>query len=319
MSPVPQPYTNGEPSSSTSTSSSSSSMFDSVPDTIAAFERGEFVVILDDENRENEGDLIIAADRITTEQMAWLIKHSSGFVCISLHPSIIEYLRLPMMVPQNTDRHKTAYTITLDYKHGTTTGISAHDRALTSRKLARVGQLLSAQQQSGSGSTNSISSSAEGRTLAEAAVQAGVAQPDAEVVELCVQRPGVDEAAAAEEQVRPEDFSRPGHLNPLRYTLGGVQKRRGHTEASVDLCLASGRSPAALLCELVDPDSPQGNIAARDACLKFARTHDLRICSIEAMVQWLEQQPSALSSSSSSSSSSAAAAAAATSHTDKAQ
>jgi len=230
-------------------------MFDSVSDTVAAVGRGEFVLILDDENRENEGDLIIAADQITAEQMAWLIRWSSGFVCISLHPSIIEYLALPMMVPQNTDRHKTAYTITLDYKHGTTTGISAHDRALTSRKLAQLGAL---QQEH------------KGR----------------------IQLP---EAEAAQLQLQPGDFSRPGHLNPLRYTIGGVRKRRGHTEASVDLCLASGRPPAALLCELVDPDSPDGSIAARDACLKFAREHKLRICTIEAMVQWLEAQEQATS------------------------
>ncbi|KAE8222297.1 hypothetical protein CF319_g4481 [Tilletia indica] len=267
MTPVPEAYVNGTaPSTSTNTdtaesssSSSSSAMFDSVEDTIAAFSRGEFVVILDDENRENEGDLIIAADRITPEQMAWLIRHSSGFVCISLHPSIIEYLGLPMMVPQNTDRHKTAYTITLDYKWGTTTGISAHDRALTSRKLARVGELIDGGRRNAAGASQEVGG-------------------------------GLSAEQAEEERLRPEDFSRPGHLNPLRYTEGGVRKRRGHTEASVDLCLAAGRPPAGLLCELVDPDSAVGDIAARDACVKFAREHKLRICTIEAMVQWQESQ-----------------------------
>ncbi|CAD6886199.1 unnamed protein product [Tilletia controversa] len=262
MTPVPESHINGAaPSTSTAqsttpSSSSTESMFDSVEDTIASFGRGEFVVILDDENRENEGDLIIAADRITPSQMAWLIRHSSGFVCISLHPSIIEYLGLPMMVPQNTDRHKTAYTVTLDYQHGTTTGISAHDRALTSRKLARVGELIARRREGGDKEADGI----------------------------------VDKEEAEKEGLRPEDFSRPGHLNPLRYTEGGVRKRRGHTEASVDLCLASGRPPAGLLCELVDPDSAEGDIAARDACLKFAREHKLRICTIEAMVQWQESQ-----------------------------
>lgn len=129
-----------------------------------------------------------------------------------------------MMVPNNTEKHKTAYTVTVDYKHHTTTGISAHDRALTARMLA-------------------------------------------------------DPAQGA----KSSDFSRPGHLNPLRYTTGGVMARRGHTEATVDLCKAAGLPPAGLLCELVDPDDPQGGIAARDACLKFAAAHGIKVTTIERM------------------------------------
>ncbi|CEH12939.1 -dihydroxy-2-butanone 4-phosphate synthase [Ceraceosorus bombacis] len=165
-------------------------MFDSIPDTIEAIKRGEFVIVLDDEDRENEGDLIIPAQNITTEQMAWFIRHTSGFICISLHPALIAALDIPMMVPHNTEKNKTAYTVTVDYLHGTTTGISAHDRALTARKLAESG----------------ISGS-----------------------------------------VRKDDFARPGHLCPLRYTEGGVRRRGGHTEASVDLAVAAGLAPAALL------------------------------------------------------------------------
>ncbi|KAK0552940.1 3,4-dihydroxy 2-butanone 4-phosphate synthase [Tilletia horrida] len=240
--------------------------FDSVEDTIAAFGRGEFVVILDDETRENEGDLIIAADRVTTEQMAWLIKHSSGFVCISIPEDTIEYLGLRMMVPENTDRHKTAYTVTLDYKSGTTTGISAHDRALTCRMLARASDQVSKRKR-----TSQSVPTLNGAATSEADSPSG-SEADAQSVVL------------------PEHFSRPGHMNPLRYTEGGVQKRRGHTEAAVDLAIAAGRSRAGILCELVDPDSPVGGIAARDACFKFARNHGLRICTIEALVQWQRQR-----------------------------
>lgn len=140
------------------------------------------------------------------------------------------------MFPNNQEPHKTAYTVTVDYKHGTTTGISAHDRALTSRKLA-------------------------------------------------------DFKTAGE-----HDFTRPGHLCPLRYTEGGVRVRMGHTEASVDLAIAAGLPPVALLCELVDPDSPTGAIASRDACLKFAQQHGLKVVSIAALKKWREEREGPLKS-----------------------
>lgn len=110
--------------------------FDTIESAIAAVARGEFVVVMDDEGRENEGDLIIPAAGCSTEQMAWMIKHTSGYICISLLGDHLEALSIPMMVPQNEERHRTAYTVTVDYKHGTSTGISAHDRALTARALA---------------------------------------------------------------------------------------------------------------------------------------------------------------------------------------
>ncbi|PWN37682.1 putative RIB3-3,4-dihydroxy-2-butanone 4-phosphate synthase [Meira miltonrushii] len=207
--------------------------FDSIDSAIKDISEGKFVIVLDDENRENEGDLICSADKITTEQMAWFIRHTSGFICISLHPKLIEQINLPMMVPVNTEKNKTAYTITLDYRYGTTTGISAHDRALTSRKLAQTWQ----------------------------------------------------------------DFCRPGHLCPLRYTEGGVRRRRGHTEASVDLCVAADLPPAALLCELVDPNDEQGGIASRDACFAFAKQHSLKIITIEALERWREEKEGPLPAS----------------------
>ncbi|KAI1088086.1 3,4-dihydroxy-2-butanone 4-phosphate synthase [Rostrohypoxylon terebratum] len=111
--------------------------FDSIPDTIAAFRNGEFIVVMDDEGRENEGDLIIAAENITTEQMAFMIRHSSGYVCAPITPALTESLKLPQMVENSEDPRGTAYTISIDSADpSVTTGISAHDRALTVRQLA---------------------------------------------------------------------------------------------------------------------------------------------------------------------------------------
>ncbi|KAF9539820.1 hypothetical protein EC957_004948 [Mortierella hygrophila] len=110
--------------------------FDSIEDAIKDIADGKFIIAVDNEDRENEGDLIMAAEKITTEQMAFLIRYSSGYVCVPAAPERLKELELPLMVPNNQELMKTAYTITVDYAHNTTTGISAHDRALTCRSLA---------------------------------------------------------------------------------------------------------------------------------------------------------------------------------------
>ncbi|KAI0382179.1 3,4-dihydroxy-2-butanone 4-phosphate synthase [Hypomontagnella monticulosa] len=111
--------------------------FDSIPDTIAAFRNGEFIVVMDDPGRENEGDLIIAAENITTEQMAFMVRHSSGLICAPITPALTESLKLPQMVEKSEDPRGTAYTISIDSADpSVTTGIGAHDRALTVRTLA---------------------------------------------------------------------------------------------------------------------------------------------------------------------------------------
>jgi len=199
--------------------------FDSMEDALAAFRQGEFVVVMDDESRENEGDLIIAADAITTEKMAWFIKVTSGYICIAMPGEALERLDLPLMVAHNTETFRTAYTITVDYSIGTTTGISAHDRALTARKLAK--------------------------------------------------------GAPAHE------FTRPGHMVPLRARDGGVLTRKGHTESAVDLCRLTGRAHAGLLCELVN-DDPQGTMARRDDCRKFANKHGLKMISVEMIANYIQ-------------------------------
>lgn len=197
---------------------------DSMEDALEAFARGEFLVVMDDEGRENEGDLIIAASHCTTEKMAWMIKHTSGYICIALPKERLEELEIPMMVVQNEDPHRTAYTVTVDYKHGTTTGISAHDRALTARSLA--------------------SSSS-----------------------------------------KPSDFTRPGHMVPLRARDGGVLTRRGHTETAIDLCMLTGLPPAGLLCELVNDDE-QGTMARRDDCRAFAYRWGIKMITVDMLVEW---------------------------------
>ncbi|GAA5842401.1 hypothetical protein JCM9279_005372 [Rhodotorula babjevae] len=198
---------------------------DSVEDAVASFRNGEFLVVVDDMDRENEGDLIIAADKISQQQMAWLIQHSSGYICICLPAERLAELDIKMMVDDNKEKHRTAYTVTCDYKHGTTTGISAHDRALTARKLA-------------------------------------------------------DESSKA------DDFTRPGHLVPLRAVEGGTLVRRGHTEASVDLCRLAGLPAAGVICELVKPNDPNGDMARRDDCFAFAREWGLKMISIEQIEQY---------------------------------
>eukprot|EP00871_Galdieria_phlegrea_P003730 jgi/Galph1/4358/GphlegSOOS_G2956.1 len=108
----------------------------SVLDAIAALKRGEFILVTDDESRENEGDLIMAAEKVTTESIAFMVRHTSGVLCVSVKPDRVEELNLQPMVPINTDPKKTAFTVSVDYKHGTSTGISAADRAKTIRALA---------------------------------------------------------------------------------------------------------------------------------------------------------------------------------------
>ncbi|KAF2479197.1 DHBP synthase RibB-like alpha/beta domain-containing protein [Neohortaea acidophila] len=110
--------------------------FDTIPEAIEAFARGEFIVVLDATNRENEGDLIIAASDFTAAKAAFMIRHTSGLICAPILPSLAAKLELPQMVAHNTDPKGTAYTITIDAAEDTTTGISAHDRALTCRWLA---------------------------------------------------------------------------------------------------------------------------------------------------------------------------------------
>ncbi len=194
--------------------------FARIEDAIAVLRDGGMVVVVDDEDRENEGDLVMAADAATQESLAFIVKHSSGVVCVPMLGEDLDRLRIPMMVSRNEDPKGTAYTVSVDAVEGTSTGISAGDRASTCRVLA---------------------------------------DPDS----------------------RPEDVTRPGHVFPLRYHPGGVLRRVGHTEASVDLARLAGRRPAAVICEVVNDD---GSMARVPDLERFCAEHDLLLVTIADLV-----------------------------------
>jgi len=185
--------------------------------------RGGMVVVVDDEDRENEGDLIMAAEDVTAESMAFYLEYTSGVFCVPLESARADELDLPLMVVANTEAQRTAFTVTVDYRHGTTTGISASDRAATVRAL-------------------------------------------------------IDPAT------RPTDLNRPGHIFPLRYRTGGVLKRAGHTEATVDLCRLAGKQPSGVLCEIVTRD--KADMARLPELEEFAQTHHLPIVSIADLIRY---------------------------------
>ena len=198
------------------------SSFAPIEDAIAVLAAGGMVIVVDDEDRENEGDLVLAADAVTAEQMAFVIQHTSGFVCVPMLGDDLDRLDLPPMVVRNQDPKGTAYAISVDAAEGTTTGISAADRARTCRVLA-------------------------------------------------------------DPATEPEDITRPGHVLPLRYHPAGVLHRLGHTEASVDLVRMAGRRPAAVICEVTNPD---GTMARVPDLERFAAEHDLLMVTIADLVAY---------------------------------
>ena len=200
--------------------------FASIEDAVAAFARGDILVVVDDEDRENEGDLIMAAEFATPEKVAFFLHHTSGYLCAPITAERAAELDLPPMVMQNTESQRTAFLITIDYRHGTSTGISAYDRCAT--------------------------------------VQA-----------LC------------DPATRPGDLARPGHINPLMAREGGVLKRAGHTEATIDLCQLAGLYPAGLLCEIVD--DKKTDMARVPELERFAVEHDLLMISIADLVRYRRQ------------------------------
>ena len=195
---------------------------DSIASAVAAMAAGKAVVVVDDADRENEGDIIFAAEFATPELMGWTIRHSSGVVCVPMTGERADAMGLPPMVEDNQDAKGTAYTISCDAAHGVSTGISAADRALTSRILADPSSTSSA-------------------------------------------------------------ITRPGHIFPLRAVDGGVLVRRGHTEASVDLCAAAGLEPVGVIAELVHDD---GSMMRLPALREFADLWQIPLVSIEDLAAW---------------------------------
>jgi 3,4-dihydroxy 2-butanone 4-phosphate synthase / GTP cyclohydrolase II len=202
------------------------SRFAAIDDAIAVMRDGGMVVVVDDEDRENEGDLVLAADAATPEKLAFMINHTSGVVCVPMLGEDLDRLDIPMMVARNQDPKGTAYTVSVDASEGTTTGISAADRARTCQVLA-------------------------------------------------------DPAAT------PDDINRPGHVFPLRYHPGGVLRRLGHTEASVDLARLAGRRPAGVICEVVNVD---GTMARVPDLERFCEEHDLLMVTIEDLVVYRRER-----------------------------
>ncbi|MEV0679501.1 bifunctional 3,4-dihydroxy-2-butanone-4-phosphate synthase/GTP cyclohydrolase II [Actinosynnema sp. NPDC050436] len=191
---------------------------------IAAVAEGRAVVVVDDEDRENEGDLIFAAEKATPELLAFMVRYTSGYVCVALTEADCDRLDLPPMYHTNQDQRGTAYTVTVDAREGVSTGISAADRAHTMRLLA---------------------------------------DPSSEA----------------------KDFSRPGHVVPLRARDGGVLRRPGHTEAGVDLARLAGLAPAGVLCEIVS-QKDEGDMARRDELEVFAADHDLVLITIADLIAY---------------------------------
>lgn len=202
------------------------SVFSSIPEAIEDIREGRIVIVVDDADRENEGDLILAADKVTPEAIAFIVRHTSGVICMPVTGERLDELNIPLMVAANTDHQRTAFTVSVDARHGVTTGISAADRATTIRRII-------------------------------------------------------------DPSTKPEDLSRPGHIFPLRYREGGVLKRAGHTEASVDLARLAGSYPAGVLCETVNDD---GTMARLPDLVRFGEEHELKIISIADLIEFRRER-----------------------------
>ena len=208
-----------------------------IEEALEDFRAGKFLIVVDDEDRENEGDFVIAAEKITPEKVNFMLQHGRGVLCSPITEDRCAELGLIHQVQQNTSMLGTPFTVTVDYLPGCTTGVSAHDRAATIRALADPASL-------------------------------------------------------------PEDFGRPGHINPLYAKSRGVLQRAGHTEAAVDLCRLSGLTPAAALIEIMNEDGtmarmPQLQQVAQEFGLKIITIKDLiayRLAKGDKMVSNEEQQ-----------------------------
>jgi 3,4-dihydroxy 2-butanone 4-phosphate synthase / GTP cyclohydrolase II len=211
--------------------STGTSPFASIPEAVEDIRGGRVVIVVDDADRENEGDLIMAAEKVTPEAIAFIVRHSSGVICMPVVGDRLDELEIPLMVADNTDLRHTAFTVSVDARSGVTTGISAADRAATIR-------------------------------------------------------------AIVETSTAPEDLSRPGHIFPLRYREGGVLKRAGHTEASVDLARLAGLYPAGVLCETVNDD---GSMARLPDLIAFAEQHGLKIISIADLIAYRRENETLVS------------------------
>jgi 3,4-dihydroxy 2-butanone 4-phosphate synthase/GTP cyclohydrolase II len=199
-------------------------MFDTVQEALDAFKLGQPIILVDDEDRENEGDIVFPATFATQEKINFCAKYARGLVCIAMHPSVAKQIGIVPVNTNHADPFHTAFFDSIDAipALGITTGISAKERAITARQV-------------------------------------------------------VDPSA------KPTDFIKPGHLFPVVAKEGGLLVRKGHTEAAVDLCLLTALSPAAIICEIMDEE---GDMLRRNGLVDFAKTHQLKMISIEQLIEY---------------------------------
>jgi 3,4-dihydroxy 2-butanone 4-phosphate synthase/GTP cyclohydrolase II len=196
--------------------------FDSIEDAISDIRKGRMVIVADDEDRENEGDFIMAAEKVRPEDINFMATHGRGLICVPVIGSRLDELELSAMVSENTAKMGTPFTVSIDGKNNTTTGSSAHDRAETIKLLVNL-------------------------------------------------------------DAKPGDFARPGHVFPLRAMEGGVLRRAGHTEATVDLARLAGLYPAGILCEIMDED---GTMARVPRLMELSDKHGMKIITIADLIQY---------------------------------
>ncbi len=195
--------------------------FNKIEEAIEDIRQGKIIVAVDDEDRENEGDLIMAAQMVTPEAVNFMAVHGRGLICLPITGQRLDQLELPAMVTNNTDPHATAFSVSIDAAT-CTTGISAHERAMTVK-------------------------------------------------------------AVLDPETKPADLRRPGHIFPLRAKEGGVLRRTGHTEATVDLARLAGLYPAGICCEIMKED---GTMARVPELMEFVKTHNLKIVTIADLIQY---------------------------------
>jgi 3,4-dihydroxy 2-butanone 4-phosphate synthase / GTP cyclohydrolase II len=200
--------------------------FHSIEDAIREIKRGKFIILVDDEDRENEGDLVMAAQHVTPQAINFMARHARGLICLTLTPQRVEELHLPQQVVENTATFGTAFTVSIDARNNITTGISAADRATTIH-------------------------------------------------------------VAIDPKSKPSDLARPGHIFPLKAQQGGVLKRAGQTEGSVDLARLAGLMPAGVICEIMNED---GTMARVPELTKFAKAHKLKMVTIKALIEYRMQR-----------------------------
>ena len=196
-------------------------VYSTIDEALEDLRNGKIIVVSDDEDRENEGDLICAAEFATTENINFMATYAKGLICMPMSKEITNKLNLNQMVTKNTDNHETAFTVSIDHVE-TTTGISAVERSITALKV-------------------------------------------------------IDENA------KPEDFRRPGHMFPLLAKEGGVLVRMGHTEATVDLMRLAGLKECGLCCEIMRDD---GDMMRRDDLIDFAKKHNLKMITVSDLIDY---------------------------------